>query len=227
MKSFEQVKEHWSGIDVSKEFGPYQESVQARLAQRLWDDESLKQALKDRPDAYFEETGFERPHERSVRIVDKTPQQFIFVVPLIPPESEIWHRYEQISNWWMYAHAFHWWMRRDHGSKVDPFLSSLDVQIIGRSWTDMDWRRALLADPRATLERELAAKFDPGLDVQVIEETSDHILVLPDDPASEETGSKAKHLGSLFGMAHTYWQWLVWPRLMRRLDDVEITRMVK
>ena len=63
--------------------------------------------------------------------------------------------------------------------------------------------------------------------MRAIEETDGPILVLPDDPRSETTEPKAEHLASLFAMAHTYWQWLVWPRLMRPLDVVEITRMVR
>nr|WP_298373698.1 hypothetical protein [uncultured Halomonas sp.] len=226
MSIHDNVKSEWSGIDV-KDFGPYRESLAAALACRGWNDEKLRSELVKTPDLYFEKTGLARPESMSLRIVDKTPDEFVFVVPRNPPERELWYRYEQISNWWMLAHGFYWWMRREHGAKVDPFLGALNVQIIGRTWNDADWRARLLDDPRTTLEHETGGTFAPDLEVRAVEERDAHILVLPTDPAQERVTDGGEHLASLFSMGHTWWQWLVWPRLMRDVQGSDIEGMVK
>ncbi len=220
-----QTKSTWSGIDV-RPFGPYRESVAAELGHLMWKDAALRQKLVERPKTYFELTGLPEPEGIDLRIVDKAADEFIFVVPRIPPKAELWYRYEQISDWWMLAHSFYWWMRREHGEVVDPFLGALNVQIIGRSWTDPEWRAALLSAPRETLEAEMGGTFHPDLHVRAIEETNAHILVLPTDPADERIADGSEHHGSLFAMAHTWWQWLVWPRLMHAVDGSEIEGMV-
>ncbi len=220
-----QTKRTWSGIDV-RPFGPYRESLAAELGHLTWKDAALRQKLAESPKTYFELTGLPEPEGMDLRIVDKATDEFIFVVPRIPPKTELWYRYEQISDWWMLAHGFYWWMRREHGEVVDPFLGALNVQIIGRSWTDPDWRAALLSDPRRTLESEMGGTFHPDLDVRAIEETDAYTLVLPTDPADERIADGGKHHASLFSIAHTWWQWLVWPRLMRDVDGSEITGMV-
>ncbi|MEM7710404.1 MAG: hypothetical protein AAF264_06575 [Pseudomonadota bacterium] len=232
MTAAQHVKSVWSGIDV-RDFGPYREAVAAALAARSWSEPLLREEMAVSPALYWEETGFEAPTgpngstDRGLRIIDKEVDEFVFVVPRVPPEAELWYRYEQISDWWMLAHGFYWWMRREYGDAIDPFLGALGVQIIGRTWTDPAWRTALLNDPRATLERETGGTFHPDLHVRAVEETDAHVLVLPNDPAAERVGDGAEHHASLFSMAHTWWQWLVWPRLMRPVDGTEIRGMVK
>lgn len=220
------VKREWSGIDV-RDFGPYRESLAAAIALRSWDDPDLRRALVETPETYFRETGLPAPDGMDLRVIEKTPEQFVFVVPAHPGEAALWYRYEQIANWWMLAHGFFWWMRREHGAAIDPLLGALGVQIIGRTWTDPDWRDRLLADPRATLEAETGGTFHPDLEVTAVEETDAHIVVLPTDPKAERVADAAAHTASAFAMAHTWWQWLVWPRLMRPVDGSAIDGMVR
>ena len=221
----ETVKARWSGIDVAG-FGPYRESVAAALARRCWRDPDLAGRLVADPDLYFEETGFERGSAGRLTILAKAADEFVFVVPATPPSDELWYRYEQISNWWMLAHGFYWWARREQRDAVDPFLAALDVQIIGRCWNDPDWRERLLDDPRATLEREMGSAFSPGLRVRAIDEGHGRVLVLPPDPVSEAVDGAGEHGADLFAVAHTWWQWMIWPRLMRDIEGPEIGGMV-
>ncbi len=60
--------------------------------------------------------------------------------------------------------------------------SGLDFQtrLIGRAATDPNFRQQLLANGRATIERELGIKLPADLEIQVIEETPNRLcLVLP------------------------------------------------
>lgn len=131
MTAAQNVKSEWSGIDV-RDFGPYREALAARLGQRLWSDAGLRRRLAEAPETYFGETGLSAPDGMDLRVIDKGVDEFVFVVPRVPPEVELWYRYEQISDWWMLAHGFYWWMRREHGDAVDPFLGALGVTSGGR-----------------------------------------------------------------------------------------------
>lgn len=60
----------------------------------------------------------------------------------------------------------------------------VERRIVQRSLEDDAFRRLLLADPRAAVERELGARLPPEVRVQVVEETADTVyLVVP--PASQ------------------------------------------
>lgn len=218
------VASEWSGIDVTA-FGPYKESLQARFGEALFAAPERRRALAYDPKLWSHEIGIEV--RGTLTVIDKSPDEFVFVVPAMPTEEELWYRYEQISDWWMLAHAFYWWMRREHGADAaEPFLSALHVQIIGRTWTDPDWRARLLDDPRATLEAETGGRFAPDLAVRAVEEADGHVLVLPTPPEAERVADGARYTASLFAAAHTWWQWLVWPRLMTPPGPTRIAEMV-
>ena len=58
--------------------------------------------------------------------------------------------------------------------------------LIERAAKDEAFRRALVADPRGTLERELQAKMPEGFSLTVLEETpTARYLVLPPGPSRE------------------------------------------
>ena len=57
--------------------------------------------------------------------------------------------------------------------------------IIQHAWNDPEFKAALLADPRSTLERELGVIFPPDLQIFIHEENSHTLhLVLPPPPDS-------------------------------------------
>ncbi len=71
---------------------------------------------------------------------------------------------------------------------------NLEKRILARSMKDSRFRKALLAAPRETLERELSAltgtrvSLPTDIDVKVLEETATSFyLVLPSAPATSET----------------------------------------
>ena len=228
MLAKELIAPTWSGIDV-REFGPYHESLAAAVALKTWSDPNFKAELLSNPAVVLErEMGLLLPGGQHIELIDKRLDEFIFVIPETPPAEALWHRYEQISGWWMLAHANWWWMTRRFGvEKVAAFLPALDVQIIGRLWNDTAWRAALIRDPRSTLEAELKATFPPSLKVRSIADTPEVVhLVLPPAPEAEDIDEAADHLAGLFALSHTWWHWLVYSRLLRPAIPGRVTGMV-
>jgi Nitrile hydratase, alpha chain len=67
--------------------------------------------------------------------------------------------------------------------------AELERRLIQRSLQDEDFRRRLLADPRAALQEELGARLPEEVEVRVVEETQDTIyLVLPSRRAAVAQG---------------------------------------
>jgi hypothetical protein len=223
----ETVKSEWSTIDV-RSFGPYYESMAAVLADKIWSDAAFKAELLSDPAAVLaREVNLILPTGRKINLIDKHPNEFYFVLPEIPPQEELWYRYEQISGWWMFAHSLWWWMNRQFGPKVLPFLTALNVQIIGRTWNDLAWRQAMIDHPRETLELELGAKFPPELQVRSLVDTPEAIhLVIPTQPQDENIEAASEYLAGMFAIGHTWWQWLVYPKLLRSIDPTIVTGMV-
>jgi hypothetical protein len=59
--------------------------------------------------------------------------------------------------------------------------------IIQRAWEDPEFKAALLAEPRLTLERELGVTFPPDLQIFVHEENANTLhLILPAPPESAD-----------------------------------------
>ncbi len=60
----------------------------------------------------------------------------------------------------------------------------MDLQaIVQRAWEDPEFKAALLADPRQTLERELGVTFPPDLQIFIHEEDAHTLhLILPQPP---------------------------------------------
>ena len=209
-----QVKETWSGVDVRK-FGPYREQRQAVLINRLWSDPALKTELMQHPKSVLQrESGFIFSESTEVKVLEEPADEFFFVLPAIPPQAELWYRYEQISGWWMLAHAFWWWEKRLHGDKVDGFLPGLEVQIIGRSWNDSEFRQQLLTDVKVALAQETGLSLPPRLKMTAIEDTASLIhFILPKPPQLEALVNETAHLGAYFLAAHTWWYWMVCARI--------------
>ena len=64
-------------------------------------------------------------------------------------------------------------------------------RLIVRSVEDEEFRRRLLAGPKATVEEELGTKLPDWLDVMVVEETAETIyLVLPSAGSPEAVGGE-------------------------------------
>lgn len=65
----------------------------------------------------------------------------------------------------------------------------MERRIIQRSLQDEDFRRMLLADPKAAVEQELGMPLPEEVQIQAMEETADTIyLVLPSSPAGAGAG---------------------------------------
>ena len=63
--------------------------------------------------------------------------------------------------------------------------------IVQRSLQDEEFRQRLLDEPKGTLERELESALPEGIEVRVVEESTDTIyLVLPSASAIGEGGSE-------------------------------------
>ena len=69
--------------------------------------------------------------------------------------------------------------------------AEMERQLIERSLQDDDFRRRLLADPRAAVEQELGSRLPESIQVRAVEETADTIyLVLPGQSVGAETGGE-------------------------------------
>ena len=67
--------------------------------------------------------------------------------------------------------------------------AEMERRLIERSLQDEDFRRELLEDPKAAVERELGTRLPEGVRVVAVEETTDTVyLVLPGASSAGETG---------------------------------------
>jgi hypothetical protein len=214
------VKTMWSTIDVTK-FGPLKEARMARLARMIWTEGSFKKEFLAQPkEVLAQEASLILPAQTRVIVVEEgSGGTAHFAVPATPPKSEILYRFEQIANWWMLAHGFFFWMSRmEHGEKAGALLEGVQVAFIARMWTDPKFRADLLADPKPVLEKETSMSF-PG--VKSYEDTSDRIhMVLPLAPKDQDLDASFQSMGSWFMTAHTWWYWLLFPRLLSPAEPV-------
>jgi hypothetical protein len=68
--------------------------------------------------------------------------------------------------------------------------TEMERRLIQRSLGDEDFRQRLLDDPKAAVEQELGSALPEGIEVRVLEESSDTIyLVLPSASAGGQGGS--------------------------------------
>ncbi|HOW27332.1 MAG TPA: NHLP leader peptide family RiPP precursor [Elusimicrobiota bacterium] len=71
-------------------------------------------------------------------------------------------------------------------------------KIIKKALTDAGFRKALLADANAAIEKELGVKLPAGIKVKALEDTATQVhLVLP--PASKKEGLSEADLGKVSG----------------------------
>jgi hypothetical protein len=60
--------------------------------------------------------------------------------------------------------------------------------LVGRAWQDEAFRRALVADPNGTLERDLGVRVPERVALAVVEETpTNRYIVLPPRPPSSDS----------------------------------------
>ena len=61
----------------------------------------------------------------------------------------------------------------------------LEKKIIEKAWQDKAYKADLLADPKKVLEKELGQPLPAGINIKVVEETTDTLYFrLPVDPGS-------------------------------------------
>jgi hypothetical protein len=214
------VKTMWSTIDVTR-FGPLKEARMARLAYMIWSDAGFKKEFLAHPkEVLAREASVILPAQTAVTVIEEgSGGSAHFAVPTTPPKSELTYRFEQIANWWMMAHGFFFWMSRmEHGEKATALLEGVQVAFIARIWTEPKFRSDLLADAKPVLEKETGMRFPA---VRSYEDTADRLhLVLPLAPRDQELDTSFRSMGSWFMTAHTWWYWLVLPRLLSRAEPV-------
>jgi hypothetical protein len=76
----------------------------------------------------------------------------------------------------------------------------LEAELARRAWEDEAFRRALVADPKGTLARELGVRVAEGATLTVLEETPTHrYLVLPSALPSPHGALSDAELGAVAG----------------------------
>lgn len=207
------IKDRWSGVEAVN-YGPYFEAKMARLAHLVWGDPAAKAAFLADPKAVLaREVQLHLPAGLEVKVIEEGEGGVEhFVVPVSPPTSEFYYRFEQIAGWWMMAHGFTWWMSRlENGDQAFRMLDALQIMIIGHIWNDPAFRARMLADPKAALEADSGAIFPP---MKSWEDTATRIhLVLPKAPTAHEVRGEFGEMGRWFMTAHTWWWWLLTARM--------------
>ncbi|OBR68022.1 hypothetical protein A7K91_18525 [Paenibacillus oryzae] len=63
----------------------------------------------------------------------------------------------------------------------------LQNQIIEKAWVDEDFKKELIANPKAAIEKAFDLDIPADINVEVLEETSNHFyLVLPQNPSTRK-----------------------------------------
>jgi hypothetical protein len=72
----------------------------------------------------------------------------------------------------------------DEATNAQPLSRrELEEKIVARAWTDDDFRRKFVVDPKGQFEEHLASKLPEALTITVHEETSDSLhFVIPAKP---------------------------------------------
>ena len=79
----------------------------------------------------------------------------------------------------------------------------LRARLIARAWHDPDFKRQLLANPKAAIEQEFGIELPADLEVTAVEDTPDHLhLVVP----VNRTGLTEERLGTeqAVAVAHSH-----------------------
>jgi hypothetical protein len=103
-------------------------------------------------------------------------------------------------------------MQRD----VSEPRRELEARLNDRAWKDEAFRRALIVDPKGTLERELEVQVPEGVSLTVLEETpTNRYLVLPPAPPGDGGTLSDKELADVAGGAgavpYTTWRDCAFP----------------
>ena len=78
----------------------------------------------------------------------------------------------------------------------------LRARLIARAWHDPDFKRQLLANPKAAIEQEFGIELPADLEVTAVEDTPDHLhLVVP----VNRTGLTEERLGTEQAVAVAHW----------------------
>jgi hypothetical protein len=180
-----------------------------------WADSDFKKEFLAHPKLILErEASLVLPANTKVSLIEETLRGPVnFVVPITPPKSEITYRLEQIADWWMMAHTFYYFMSRmEDGERATALLDGVQVAFLARIWTDPEFRKGILSDPKAVLEKETGMRF-PAM--KSIEDTEDQItMVLPLAPRDQKLDGGFETMGSWFMIAHTLWWFCMYPRLL-------------
>lgn len=62
-------------------------------------------------------------------------------------------------------------------------LESLKIQVIKKAWTDPEFKKSLLSDPKKALQENFGLAVPEGIELKVVEETpSLYYLTIPANP---------------------------------------------
>ncbi|MEB3342865.1 MAG: NHLP leader peptide family RiPP precursor [Okeania sp.] len=94
----------------------------------------------------------------------------------------------------------------------------LEIHLITRALKDEDFKRELIANPKAVIEEELETKLPEDLEIKVLEETEDTIyMVLPCNPYE---GMSEEELQASLGMTYEdVAQWVLEQQKNTLLDE--------
>jgi hypothetical protein len=77
---------------------------------------------------------------------------------------------------------------------------AVEGRLVDKAWKDAAFRRALLADPKGTLERELEVKLPAGVSFTVLEESpTSRYVILPPRPRSGDVELSDDELDAVAG----------------------------
>lgn len=151
--------------------------LEAHLITRSFEDERFKQELLANPKVVVEkELGTELPESLEIKVIEETETVLYIVIPKNP--------YEEVAQSELKAYLgltldeVARWVYEQQANVLLEETSS--VAVITKSWTDQAFKQDLLANPKAVIEKEFAKNIPEGLEIQVLEETTNILyLILP------------------------------------------------
>jgi hypothetical protein len=147
--------------------------LEVDLVRRAMNDESFRARFRSDPKGTIEEElGARLPASLSITVVEEEEDCFTLVVPCNPYAGLGEAQSQQFLG--MSLEELALWVCNNTSGAADPSMAKLLV----KAWTDEEFVRHLIAEPRQALEEVLSSAFDTGVCVQVFLESPDRLFIL-------------------------------------------------
>lgn len=151
--------------------------LETQLIARSFEDERFKQDLLANPKVAVEkELGTKLPKGLEIKVIEETETTAYMVIPKNPYEGLA--ESELKADLGLTLDEVARWVYEQQANVLLEETSS--IAVITQSWTDQAFKQKLLANPKAVIEKEFGKNIPEGVEIQVLEETTDIVyMILP------------------------------------------------